>query len=94
MAKMCRTCEFARPSWWCGHQWTHDPICILCDEHKPRETPLLVDVLAEALTMVWSKELPFRRETGAWGSAIYLIPRECRMVRTALARYKEEVGDA
>ena len=83
MAKTLRTCEFARLSWWCGHHMTHDPICMMCDEHKPRETPLLVDVLRIALQLLL---VPLRNSE---------MPRYDRLAigEAALARYYKEVGD-
>ena len=100
MAKTLRTCELARPSWWCGHQWTHDPICILCDAHKPRETPLLVDVLAAALRWVWDRRYTDGDTSGQYpsgcerpGYTIRLTPAECDRVQAVLIRHKEEVGD-
>ena len=110
MATTCRTCRFASPRWWCiSHMGHHQFHGRACDTHKRRETPLLVDELAKALTRVlqqFSEEgwptisvavLPGTEEHGAtWGS--FPVDDETRdAIRHSgdiLARYKEEVGDA
>ena len=90
MAKTCRTCEFARLSWWCGYHMTHDPICILCDEHKPRETPLLVDALAEAAKLLLEKL--HNIGDGMLFNLDILDARD--ILEKALTRHQEGVGDA
>ena len=64
-----------------------------CPSFRRAKRKPLMDELAKALRMVWSKQLPFDHETGTWGSTIYLIPSECRIVLSALARYQKEVSD-
>jgi len=87
MAKTCRGCKFVSIRWWCHyHQWlTTKP----CDDHKPRETPLLVDALTKACQVAF---------THLSGEATKFSEREPIAVRSrlkkALTRYKEEVSDA
>ena len=94
-----------------------------CVDHEPRETPLLVDVLAEALQAVYGQpEEQFRylearnlnppktkyghvmcREDCEWmgdyeTDARHTSSNRARLrdavIKVALARYQEEVGDA
>ena len=80
----CRTCEFCYPCYGCSEEkmpLDHITTDHGCAEHKPRETLLLVDVLATAL----SQCLHYVQ----LGNAQVLYE-----ARQALARHKEEVGDA
>ena len=48
----CRTCEFCYPCYGCSEEkmpLDHITTDHSCPEHKPRETPLLVDELAAGL---------------------------------------------
>ena len=89
MAEICRTCKHT------------DPGCLIrirgeqradCWYHEPRETPLLVDELANVLNDV----------TGRL-DAEYQYSGKCRLsselesikaAKIVLGRYQEEVGDA
>ena len=103
MEKTCRTCESQYPLWQCADERcglaslvpVRTPHRRACSYHKPHETPLLVDTLAKALHMVWGRRYTNGDESGITpGYTIRLTDAECEAVKTALARYKEEVGDA
>ena len=93
MAKTCRMCRQC---------WTPRRRCIRfnyrkvdpgesCEFQEPRETPLLVDVLVEALKAMLT--LPYRplRSSPQQASRIDAIETNAK---DAMSRYKEEVGDA
>ena len=96
MAKTCRTCEF-----W--NEFPQEGWCFLtdgklickaktpgCEDHKPRETPLLVNVLAIAAKLLLEK-----MDNIGDGMLFNLDLLDARdILKAALARYKEEVGDA
>ena len=83
MAKTCRTCSELYPWWRCRvHRIFMQPDEIVkC--HESRETPLLVDALAAAV-----EELMTPRHTSEERAVGHDLGH------FALARYKEEVGDA
>ena len=62
-----------------------------CPDHKLRETPLLIDALAEALRWLWDRRYTDGDESGVTpGYTIRLNPAECDLVRAVLARYQKE----
>ena len=75
MLKTCRTCSRLYPLWRCAHPDIFDtsPSERVCEHHKPRETPLLVDVLAKlvretrqlAISEHWKAPPPWWREIDA-----------------------------
>ena len=101
MAKTCRTCRQAAAKLYCTvhHRNVHPTEIYDC--YKPRETPLLEDALVEALKEVWDGRFTDGDTSGQYpsggvrpGYTVWLTPKQCEMVETALARYQEEVGDA
>jgi len=99
MAKTCRTCEFR--DFYCD-----EPAGALihirrlgadggdCPFWSRCETPLLVDELGDALAIVWKRRYTDGDEAGVTpGYTTRLTPDECDVVRAALARYQQEVGD-
>ena len=84
MAKTCRTCTFACWNRECGRKWAYDPIRKVCDNHEPRETPLLVDRLAKMVRLLMSPV----------GDAISERAEAICAAKTLLEDYQEEVGDA
>jgi len=85
MPKTCRTCTEANPILDCYYQGTLSGDCAeLCPYYMQRETPLLIDELAEAvkellvIRFAFDPQLAVVRERG----------------RTVLARYQKEVCDA
>ena len=101
MAKACRTCKWASPRWRCAirHKYLLGREIMQC--HGARETPLVVDALAEvvagmmdAMTGSWYvyRKIPGTEEvdTEIVRKAQALITR----AHVLLARHKEEVGDA
>ena len=96
MSKTCRTC---------GADWvycevpTRDLSTVRrsgkgCGFWFRHEEPLLVDTLAKALHMVWGRRYTDGDESDITPDyTIRLTDAECEAVKTALARYKEEVGD-
>ena len=94
MAKTCRTCESCYPCYGCSEEGmpVDDIITVhSCPDHKPRETPLLVDELVEALKAMLT--LPYRplRSSPQQASRIDAIEVNAK---AAVSRYQEEVGDA
>ena len=95
MAKTCRTCEFCYPCYGCSEEGmpVDDIITAhFCPDHKPRETPLLVDELAKAL--YWLLNLHHDVSKGGQRYAVVGIEWEEALdagmrIHT---RYKEEVG--
>lgn len=97
MAKTCRTCKGVVPMWRCYKNSMYVSPNEIRECHKPRETPLLVDELAEALDGILSAL------TGAWFSytllpgAIEDAEVEARKLTNraeqAFRRYQKEVGD-
>jgi len=91
----CRTCEFCYPRYGCSEAKT--PLeCITtehdCSAHKPRETPSLVDVLAEALNDM----VALYSTADAAGIPVYLdggFDEVMKAAFAALARHQKEVGD-
>lgn len=77
----------------CGYGWPCYEGPVVCEDHKPRETPLLVDALAERL-----KQLIEITETllmDVWpgpekGAKLAAI----EAAKAILAQYEEEVGGA
>jgi hypothetical protein len=95
MAKTCRTC--AARAFYCDvtggdlisiHRFRKDCDCPFWSKC---ETPLLVDVLAEALNAMLT--LPYRplRSSSRQAARIDMIEANAK---AALSRYQEEVGDA
>ena len=71
-----------------------------CQWQRGRETPLLVDALVKALQDLWDSRFTDGDTSGQYpcGCDLYntvmLTPEQCEIIQAALARYKEEVGDA
>ena len=99
MAKTCRTCGFSALARECNrrHIWVSDTE--LCGDHKPRETPLLLDALGEILQDLWDSRFTDGDTSGQYpcGCDLYntvmLTPEQGEIIQAALACYKEEVGD-
>ena len=93
MEKTCRMCDSATTVLKCKHGWPCYDGPVVCDDHKPRETPL-VDVLAAALRWLWDRRYTDGDESGVTpGYTIRLTPDECNRVQAVLIRHQEEVGD-
>ena len=99
MEKTCRACESQYPLWQCADGRcglaslvpVRTPHRRACSYHKPHETPLLVDVLVEALKAMLT--LPYwpLRSSPQQASRIDAIEVNAK---AAVSRYQEEVGDA
>lgn len=94
MAKTCRTCEWASPRWRCAIRHRYLLGNEVMDCHEPRETPLLMDVLAEALG--WLLNLHHGVSRG--GTRYEVVGREwdeaLQAGTQALARHQKETDDA
>jgi len=90
MAKTCRACEFCYPRYGCSEPKMPLPLVTadhLCIEYKPRETPLLVDMLAKALRELEAvHDSSVYRPHSRWDEAV-------QQAREALARHQKEIGD-
>ena len=96
MAQTCRMCDSATEILKCGYGWPCYDGLVVCDDHKPHETPLLVDELAAAgrdLVRELSDWL-IDEARPVWGhtNAGCVVTKRDRL-NVVLARYQEEVGD-
>ena len=97
MAKTCRTCSWSSVRWRCAIHHKHVRGNEIMECYEPRETPLLVDELAEA-ALDLMRELSdwlIDEARPVWGhtNAGCVVTKRDRL-KVVLARYKEEMGDA
>ena len=98
----CRTCESMSMVMKCAHEWTcEEEGSRACDEHKPRETPLLVDEFAEVVSaMIDAMTGPwyvYRKMLGTQEVNKEVVRKAGELVTRAyvlLGRHQKEVGDA
>lgn len=92
MAKACRTCGSASRVLKCAYGWPCYEGPVVCEDHEPRETPLLVDELAKACdqAIIYLRWLPTYNHKAGFDA-----DRQAVLVdlRKAKARYQEEVND-
>ena len=90
MAKTCRTCESCVTLIRCKRHHGYMAPDEVYECYEPRETPLLVDVLATTAKLLLEK-----MDNIGDGMLFNLDLLDARdILRNVLARYKEEVGDA
>ena len=92
MAKTCRACKAAFWVLECDFGCPCDEINPdVCHYHAERETPLLVDDLAEGCKLAFAKLDFFLTEQATCPMPLGIV---VACLAAALARYEKEVGDA
>ena len=85
----CRTCEFGSLVWVCEEQHRGTGPNRTCGSHKPRETPLLVDALVQALNDTLEALNRAICPDSGWA-----FDETIQAAQAALTRHYKEVGDA